>query len=186
MKIHLVDTRHPLPQTSGSSGFDLSGFGGSGSGSGGSGGPGGSGGSDEFSGSGPHVSGFGGSGPVAGLAGSSGPQTYCCFWCEEEVSFADTHNQPKVSVSENAAVNMVETALVYAAECARVVDPSSSKGPYTHNKGKAVDKTVPLHSLLNTLPLLQQHLYAQGQLNTFPTNDTYMTPAPDLSLEKLP
>ncbi|KAL0082120.1 hypothetical protein F4703DRAFT_1954279 [Phycomyces blakesleeanus] len=61
---------------------------------------------------------------------------------------------------------MVETTLVYAAERARVVDPSSSKGPYTRNKGKAVDKT---------------HLYAQSQLNTFPTNNIYMTLAPDLS-----
>ncbi|OAD75572.1 hypothetical protein PHYBLDRAFT_166804 [Phycomyces blakesleeanus NRRL 1555(-)] len=66
----------------------------------------------------------------------------------------------------DTAVNMVETTLVYAAKHARVVNLSSSKNPYTHNKGKAVDKT---------------HLYAQGQLNTFPTNDIYMTLAPDLS-----
>ncbi|OAD74824.1 hypothetical protein PHYBLDRAFT_61127 [Phycomyces blakesleeanus NRRL 1555(-)] len=111
------------------------------------------------------------------------------------VSFADAHNQPKVSVSEDTAVNMVETAPVYAAKHARVVDPSLSKGLYTHviflekkekqsadeKYGKAVNKTVLLHTLSNTLPPLQQHLYAQGQLNTFPTNDTYMTLAPDLS-----
>ncbi|KAL0080602.1 hypothetical protein F4703DRAFT_1931605 [Phycomyces blakesleeanus] len=156
IKIHLVNTRHYLPQASSSSGFGLFGFGSSGAGGSGSG----------FGGSCPGGFCSGGSGGFSG----SDPQTYHCFWCREE-----GHIKPNCTKRLNKDNDLGK------GQGRQVVDSSSFKGPYTCNKGKAVDKTVPLHTLSNTLLLLQQHLYAQGQLNTFPTNNTYMTSASDLS-----